>query len=380
MGPVLLALLALGAAAGATASLDDTLAEAGACPPSFPPLNATIPYEGGPIYSAVQLVPVMWTGSVSAPIQSWAQQYLSTLTGSAYFDLLAQYSTPPVASGGTGQTLGHGTATAPVVITPTVAIGSTVDDGNIGAELEAQITAGHLPAPTTDAQGYANTIYVLFFPAGTSITAFGGASCSTFCGYHSAYPASGKLAFGYVVVPSASPGSGCEVCGDPCTSGEVPIAASMSSFLVAEAVTNPVGSLGWIEPSQQETISRVCVGGGVGQVMNGTVPGTTIIAHAVWSQQDGQCLLAPGSGSGSGGSSGSGDPFGSSSGSPFGSSTGGVSTGSGSGGASSSGGGAPPAASGGCGCALAGGGAPATALVALAGLAALRIARGRRRP
>ena len=45
-----------------------------------------------------------------------------------------------------------------------------ISDSQIQNELAAQIIAGHLPAPTTDAAGNNNTYYAIFFPHGNTIT------------------------------------------------------------------------------------------------------------------------------------------------------------------------------------------------------------------
>ena len=59
-------------------------------------------------------------------------------------------------------------------------------DAQIQSELLAQITAGHLPAPVLDAAGNPNTLYMIFFPPGKTITQGGSNSCQAggFCAYH----------------------------------------------------------------------------------------------------------------------------------------------------------------------------------------------------
>ena len=99
--------------------------------------------------------------------------------------LLTQYNT--TISGGTNQTIGNGTFDGLFQIVPSAGNnGSTITDTQIQSELLAQITAGHLPAPILDAAGNVNTLYMIFFPPGKTITQGGSNSCQAggFCAYH----------------------------------------------------------------------------------------------------------------------------------------------------------------------------------------------------
>jgi hypothetical protein len=344
------------------ASGADARADGGTCSPNFPPPTGAIAYHDGPIVSAAQVVPVMWTSAVDPTISSWASGYFSTLTGSAWFDLLGQYSTPGADAGGTGQALGRGTATQSYVITPTTVSGNLVDDSQIGPELHAQIAAHVLPAPIIDPQGFATTIYAVFFPSGTSITWNGSTSCAEFCAYHGAYPATGSASFLYLVAPDMGPASGCDGCIDSCTTGNLALTRGAVSSVLAGALTDPNLTLGWFQASTGE-VDAYCYGG---PSTTGTVPGTSIIAHYVWSQHDGVCLL---------GSSPSSI-------NPFGSSSGGASSGAGSGAGSSGGGGSGSGGAspqGGCGCTLLGDASSGAGLATLVGIVLVGAARLRRR-
>jgi MYXO-CTERM domain-containing protein len=391
-------------------------AAGGTCAVSYGTITDTVTYQGGPVISNAQTVPVFWTSGIDPTVAAWAEGYLATLVDSAYFDLLAQYSTVGQA-GGTGQTIGHGTAVAPLTITPISATGTKIADKAIGPEIQAQITAGHLPAPTLDAKGNTNTIYVLFFPQSITITYGGGTSCKDFCGYHgSSGGTAGNPSFEYAVIPDMGAGSGCATgCSDECLTADTDVMAGTVSHEVAESVTDPADAPGWVNPnqsSQNYEIGDICVGNDPTQQDTGIVPGTTILAQYDWSQRDLKCLLAnpdadggvPEAGGSSGGvdsgsssggqdagGSGSGSSSGSSSGSGSGSSSG---TGSGSSSGSSSGVSGPDAGhdageanadtgggkSGGCGCRVTGERPDAgVGLGALAGLAVLVAARRDRR-
>jgi hypothetical protein len=156
------------------------------------PAGAHLTYFGGPIISNVQVVQVLYgSGSYNAQVAGTTSpsmgQFYGDITGSGsgLTSLLQQYNTP--VTGGTGQTFGNGTFVGLFQIVPAAANnGSTITDAQIQSELLAQIAAGHLPAPTLDATGNPNTLYMTFFPPGKTITQGGSNSCQAggFCAYH----------------------------------------------------------------------------------------------------------------------------------------------------------------------------------------------------
>jgi hypothetical protein len=140
------------------------------------PAGAHLSYFGGPIISNVHVVQVLYgSGSYNAQVAGTTSptmgNFYSDLTGtnSGYVSLLTQYNT--TISGGTNQTIGNGTFDGLFQIVPSAGNnGSTISDAQIQSELLAQITAGHLPAPVLDAAGNPNTLYMIFFPPGKTIT------------------------------------------------------------------------------------------------------------------------------------------------------------------------------------------------------------------
>ena len=131
---------------------------------------------------------MFWPGVASQTV-SWATTYGQALTNSDLMDMLSQYSTAgvqgycPFTAGGmaeyggpatpfsTGQTITRGTGKQGVQLqTLLVATGNSItdDSATIGEEIIAQIGAGVLPQPTYDAQGYPNTLYMVFFPQTSS--------------------------------------------------------------------------------------------------------------------------------------------------------------------------------------------------------------------
>jgi len=210
---------------------------------SSAPSGSHLSYFGGRVVSNVQVVQVLYGGGSYLPqVTSTATPSMATfyqqLTNSAQFDGLAEYAT----SGGAhaNQAIGRGSFSRQVQITPSAANnGSTISDASIQAELTAQITAGNLPAPTTDGAGNNNTYYAVFFPHGKSITQGGESSCVPFgfCAYHGTIGNAGGHEVYYGVHPDMQPGSGCDVgCG---TGTSFANYQSVASHELVEMVTDP---------------------------------------------------------------------------------------------------------------------------------------------
>ncbi len=222
--------------------------------PYSAPAGAHLTYYGGRVNANTQVVQVLWgTGSYDTHISStgtpsvasFYQQFLSKTTLISGY--MQQYNTP--ASGGTGQTFTSGAFSNQFTITPSTG-GSTVGDSAIQNEITAQIAAGHLPAPATDAQGNAVTYYALFFPPGITITQGTSSSCVAggFCAYHGTVASGGgHNEYYYGVHPDMQAGSGCATgCGNSTTFGNY---CSVASHELAEMMTDAeVGLAGPIGP------------------------------------------------------------------------------------------------------------------------------------
>lgn len=276
-------------------------------------------YCGGPVISNVQVVTVFWTDQVAPVTQGWAAAYASTLASSALVDMLSEYSTqgragtacglqtdagleyfgPPMPFS-TGQTITRGSATQAYTIVPKMLTSSTFDDDDalVGAELAAQIQAGALPPPVYDAQGYPDTLYMVYFPASINITSFGEASCTGWDGYHYSAPYAASGCRGqylpYAVIAD---------CGY-----EGAQLSDVVSHELAEAITDTdVGPttpatgnyadgawyLGPSNPCMDPTQCPSCgeVGDVCENVGDGTVPGTSIVSQDIWSNAQNNCVL-----------------------------------------------------------------------------------------
>ena len=236
-------------------------------------------YFGGPIISNVHVVQVLYgTGAYLPAVSSTAApsiaSFYTDLTQSSFFDVLSEYSTVGVnafdGTPGSNQTLGHGFFDGQFTITPAAANnGTVITDAQIQTELLSQVSAGLLPAPVFDVQGNNNTVYMVFFPPGKTITLGSASSCVNggFCAYHNSTTAtfaSHRLYYG--VHPDVQPPSLCSTgCG--VTSDPFQINTVITSHELAEAVTDadvgPANSfarpLAWTDTENGE-IGDICRG------------------------------------------------------------------------------------------------------------------------
>jgi hypothetical protein len=264
----------------------DTSGPEATAPTSAAAANAHLTYYGGPVISNVNVVKVEYgagtyqsfvTGTGAASLAG----FYTGVTNSPYFDWLSEYNTPT-------QTIGRGTYAGDHAITPAASRNkATISDANIQAELNAQITAGHLPAPT------ANTLYSVHFPKGKHISQGGTKSCVAggFCAYHGTFVRNGQYVY-YSVLPDMSAGSGCDTgCGTGTAFGNQ---TSVASHELIEAVTDAaVGKattfaapLAWYDQNNGE-IGDICNG------VQGTVAGgngTTYTIQKEWSNSRGACV------------------------------------------------------------------------------------------
>lgn len=263
--------------------------------------GADLQYYGGPVISNVQVVVVYWSNSVSPVATNDIPNFLSAAANSTWADILSEYSTngiTPVGGSAPGdQSIGRGTMIGAYTITPSAAnSGATVDDTQIQAELQAQINAGSLPAPSTDANGQVTTLYMIYFPPGVTITLQGSSSCVQFCAYHGTFNLN-KLDLPYGVMPDLGPTTECSV---GCAGGtELDDLTTVSSHEMAEAITDPgVGlattngpPLGWYDTVNGE-IGDICNASG-DPTNQASLPGTNYVIQKLWSNLQQDCVAAP---------------------------------------------------------------------------------------
>jgi hypothetical protein len=252
-----------------------------------PAISAHLTYFGGRVVSKMQITQVLYgAGTYLSNLTSSSAPSMSSFYGqvskSNYVTWLTEYNTP-------SQTIGTGTFNAKIQITPSATRNrSTISDGNIQAELSAQIGSGTLPAPGP------NVIYMVNFPKGKRITQGGTSSCvgGGFCAYHGTFKRNGVEVF-YGVLPDMSPGSGCDSgCGG---SSQFNNQTSVASHELIETVTDAeVGlatvlgkPLAWYDPNNGE-IGDICNG------IQGTIAGSdghTYTVQKEWSNQQNACIV-----------------------------------------------------------------------------------------
>jgi hypothetical protein len=146
-----------------------------------------VAYYGGRVLSNVAVVAVFWTSNVDVTLQQKVGPFYAAVTDSSYVDWLSEYDTLGRAGvggqPGSGQHIGRGRFVGAFTITPSTA-SNTLDNGQIASELSAQIAAGNLPAPSLDAAGNVNTLYMIELAPGYAVSLLGSQSCSGFCAYH----------------------------------------------------------------------------------------------------------------------------------------------------------------------------------------------------
>lgn len=265
-------------------------------------------YFGGPVISSVHLVQVLYgSGSYLSNVGSTAPpsvaSFFTDITQSTYIDLLSEYSTagliPADAGPSSNQSIVHGFFDGQFSINPSAANnGATITDNQIQAELLSQVTAGNLPAPVLDAQGNNTTLYMVYFPAGKTITAGSATSCvrGGFCAYHNSTVGKfGTRSLYYGVFPDVQPPSGCSAgCG---STNPFQIVTIVASHELAEAITDAdVGTatsagrpLAWADPNTGAEIGDVCTG--LPAIVS--VNGSSYSVQQEWSNLQNGCVGFP---------------------------------------------------------------------------------------
>ena len=266
-------------------------------------------YYGGPVISNVQVVPVLWNSKVNATLGQNVTQFFSDATVSPWFDLMSEYA--PSGSnvsggvGGTGQSIGRGTAVAAITLTPTKCPASAtgtcnISDTDLQNEINKQIANGVLPPPVNDAGGNANTLYMLFFPPNISLAGPGGAgnSCAAggFCAYHNTGllgMSSSPLLYGAIMDEFTGE------CSIGCEGNSTPLEneTSVASHELSEAITDADVGLdtqnGYANPAAWGDnncgeIADICdANGGDGYTI--TVDGRSWVVQQLWSKKSNAC-------------------------------------------------------------------------------------------
>jgi len=262
--------------------------------------NAHMTYYGGPVVSNAEVVVVFWGSSnMDSNTMSGIGGFYTAVLTSPFMDELTEYNTAGLM--GTNQTIGHGTLKGAYTV-KLINTKTTLSDADVQAELVAQVTGGGLPAPTADASGNLNTIYMIYFPDGTVISDSSvGTSCVDYCAYHGATDSSHlynmKDNLYYGVMPDFQAGSGCDVgCGT--ASAAFDNLTSTSAHELAETITDGQGGLtpnyaapvAWYDAQQYHGSDH----GEVADICNDQAPSAGgYQVQLIWSNLQNECVEAP---------------------------------------------------------------------------------------
>jgi hypothetical protein len=186
-------------------------------PPPYPAPHPALPQVvnfGGPVIANPVVYPIMFANEDATRAATLA-------------DFLAQFG---ASTHWTATTAEYGIG--PMTVTPAIiesATGAFLNDTDIQTWLAGKLNADDVAFPPVDA----NTLFVLFYPAGVQITLGGFTSCSGFGGYHSETTlddAHSNLVVPYVVVPN------CATPGDP---NGINNTTAVTSHELVEASTDP---------------------------------------------------------------------------------------------------------------------------------------------
>jgi hypothetical protein len=221
-------------------------------------------YGGGALVQKAKLASVFW-GAAPSYKDTLGQAYAKVMQ-SPYFDFLREYNQG-------SYKITRGTFIGSFADATPPASKSIDDQQDIQPWLQSLITANKVPAPDDD------TIYMLHFPAGVSISQGGAQSCNQFCAYHGSFQDSSGRSVRYGVIPDQQSG-GCQSgCGTGNTA--VDLITEVASHELIEAVTDPDGGSGWYN-NQCGEIGDICVGA------DGSTNGVEV--QKEWSNKQNNCV------------------------------------------------------------------------------------------
>jgi hypothetical protein len=218
------------AASTTAASSGSTSSGSTTYPAPFPPPPQVITF-GGAVLSSPKIYPVFFSNdddtSLIASLTAFSQGIGST----------------PYWTAATSE-YGVGPATGEPAIMLTEPAPATIDDNTIQTWL-AQEFATNPAFPTPDA----NTLIVLYYPTGTTITLEGDTSCQTFGGYHNGATV-GQQSVAYAVVPRCD------------TTLETATSAGSHELVEASTDPNPMNNAAYLQVDDADIYWELILGGG----------------------------------------------------------------------------------------------------------------------
>jgi hypothetical protein len=173
----------------------------GTLAPGYPAMHGPMPqvtYQNGGLLLNPEIVTVTFPND---PLKQQLEEFGDGITQTCWWDAIrAGYCESSGMS-----CVGRGTVPAKPHVEMTAAPATSYTDTASGGAstmatfVQQQVSSGAFPAPN------ANTLYVLWFPASTTITLDGAASCQTFLGYHNSTtvtpPGGSNTVVSYAVLP-----------------------------------------------------------------------------------------------------------------------------------------------------------------------------------
>ncbi len=204
-------------------------------------IKRTLPqvtYQGGKLLERVAVFSVFW-GAIWMEKQYQAlseeiNTFLSYITASELIDQLKEYDT-------SNFTIRHGKLTGTKVLNESLE--KEIDNKIIKERFATQIKNYEAMTPTP------NTLFMLFFPPGVTITLGKKKSCDYFCGFHDAIDK--KIV--YSVIPYVD----CQLCRNNLSLLDA--YTLIISHELCEAITDPIPKKGWYSSKDNE-IGDICVG------------------------------------------------------------------------------------------------------------------------
>jgi hypothetical protein len=215
-------------------------------PAAHPPMPQVISL-GGPVMTSPKFVIITFAGDALAPqIDAFADAVAASKT--YWSGTTAEYGVGPVAS------------VVHISLAETPA--ATLTDSDVQAWIAGELTgpdAGTLEGGAPWPQPDGETVYMIYYPDGVSVTAADGTSCDQFYGYHEDFALSGSTYVTYSVVARCPP--------FPMTSAIDSITAIASHELI-EATTDPlvIDKPAYVQPDDDHLAWALPSGGELGDM------------------------------------------------------------------------------------------------------------------
>ena len=199
----------------------------------------TVTFGGGPVLAHVEVQGVYlgadWQNVAATYTQNTQLEgFNASIASGAYMDMLTT----------AGYGVGRGTSSTGYIDPLNLSKTGYLQDSQIQAELQTQITSGHLQTPD------ANRLYVVYVEPGVSIMGSDGStSVSDFLGYHDSFTghtaAGSSISINYAVI--AYPGSRNPSYTSQGFSTAIDQLTDVASHEIGEAVTDPIPGYGWYD-------------------------------------------------------------------------------------------------------------------------------------